>query len=68
MTSGGASRIVEPWVSLASTPKAASRSQTARPGSDANSYVLFDADTGRATVAQINSKDPLAALERVSDR
>src|ERR1700761_2729661 len=36
MTSGGASRIVEPWVSLASTPKAASRSQTARPDSDAN--------------------------------
>src|SRR5580693_6041200 len=36
MTKGGASRIVEPWVSLASTPSAASRSQTARPDSDAN--------------------------------
>ena len=31
MTSGGASRIVEPWVSLASTPRAISASQTIRP-------------------------------------
>ncbi len=27
ITSGGASRIVDPWVSLASTPSAISRSQ-----------------------------------------
>lgn len=39
-----------------------------RPAGDASSYVLFDADTGRATVAQMNSKDPLAALERGSDK
>ena len=31
ITSGGASRIVEPCVSLASTPRATSRSQTSRP-------------------------------------
>ena len=39
-----------------------------RPAGDASSYVLFDTDTGRATVTQINSKDPLAALERGSDK
>src|SRR5438034_382822 len=37
MISGGASLITLPWVSLASTPRAASRSHTSRPGSDANS-------------------------------
>src|SRR5262249_56621150 len=31
ITSGGASRIVEPWVSLASTPRAASFSHASRP-------------------------------------
>src|ERR1700726_2625477 len=36
MTSGGASLMVEPWVSLASTPSAARRSHTARPSRLAN--------------------------------
>jgi hypothetical protein len=35
-----------------------------RPANDPNSYVLFDTDTGRATVAQNNSKDPTAAFEK----
>jgi hypothetical protein len=34
-----------------------------RTGSDPNSYVLFDADTGRATMAKVDSKSPTDALE-----
>ena len=36
ITSGGASRMVDPCVSLASTPEASSRSHTARPDKDEN--------------------------------
>jgi len=33
------------------------------PGADATTYVIYDRDTGRATAAQLGSKDPTAALE-----
>jgi hypothetical protein len=35
-----------------------------RSTADQGSYILFDADTGRATVAQTNSKDPTAGFEK----
>ncbi len=31
-------------------------------GADATSYILYDRDTGRATRADFNAKDPKAAL------
>jgi hypothetical protein len=34
-----------------------------RAGPDPSSYVLFDADTGRATMAKVDSKSPTDALE-----
>jgi hypothetical protein len=34
-----------------------------RPGSDPSSYVLFDSETGRATMAKVDSKSPTDALE-----
>ncbi|HEX4415480.1 MAG TPA: hypothetical protein VH107_17745 [Lacipirellulaceae bacterium] len=34
-----------------------------RPGADPSSYVLFDADTGRSTMAKVDSKNPTDALE-----
>jgi hypothetical protein len=35
-----------------------------RSTADQSSYVLFDTETGRAIVAQTNSKDPSAAFEK----
>ena len=35
-----------------------------RATNEPNSYLLFDTDTGRATVAQMNSKDPTAGFEK----
>jgi hypothetical protein len=34
-----------------------------RPGADPSAYVLFDAETGRATMAKVDSKNPTEALE-----
>ncbi len=34
-----------------------------RPGADPSSYVLFDSETGRATMAKVDSKSPTDALE-----
>ena len=34
-----------------------------RAGESSNSYVIFDRDTGRATTAEINSKNPVAVLK-----
>jgi hypothetical protein len=33
-------------------------------GSDPSSYVIFDSDNGRATVAKVDSKNPTEAMER----
>jgi hypothetical protein len=33
------------------------------PGSVPNSYIIYDRNTGRATSAQIDSKNPTASLE-----
>jgi hypothetical protein len=32
------------------------------PGSSANNYIIYDRDTGRATSAEFNSKNPTASL------
>lgn len=34
-----------------------------RPGSDPSNYVLFDSETGRATMAKVDSKSPTEPLE-----
>ncbi|HEX3599435.1 MAG TPA: hypothetical protein VHU84_04795 [Lacipirellulaceae bacterium] len=35
-----------------------------RPTSDQNNYVLFDTETGRATLTDMNTKDPTAAFAK----
>ena len=35
-----------------------------RSTADQSSYILFDTETGRAIVAQTNSKDPAAGFEK----
>ena len=35
-----------------------------RPTNEPNNYVLFDTESGRAIIAQSNSKDPAAGFEK----